>query len=519
MVKGARAGAPAQSDNQARCLPPLFTRTDLRGKVLALRLASVREPPGTGLYYRTVDSMPPIERVAIIGLDCADPGLVFDRWLDQLPNLRRLTQAGLFGPLESCLPPITVPAWSCMACSKDPGTLGVYGFRNRRDWSYENLGIATNLEVRHPRMWDYIGRAGMSSILLGIPQTFPILRPPRGCMVTGFLTPGVDSPYTHPPELAGEIAELVGQYTFDVSDLRTQDKPWLLDRIRQMTAQRFQVARHLASSRSWSLFWMVDMGIDRLHHGFWHFMDAQHRRHVPGDPLENAVRDYYIMVDQQIGELLKVLDEQRTAIWVVSDHGAKRLDGGFCLNDWLIQQGLLVVKTPVLERRRFELADVDWARTKVWGEGGYCGACYINRAGREPNGIVPESEYETLRDELIAKLEALTDPAGLPMGNRAYRPGSLYTELRGCPPDLLVLFGDLHWRSVGTIGNSSLHVFESETGADAANHAREGLYILSHDSLPRGRQPASLYDVLPTTLDLFDAPIPRGLRGSSLMVR
>ena len=161
--------------------------------------------------------MAQVENVAIIGLDCADPTLVFERWLGDLPNLRRLAEAGLWGRLESCVPPVTVPAWSCMASGRDPGALGVYGFRSRRDWSYEDLGLATNLEIRQLRLWDYAARAGLPSITVGVPQTFPIIRPPRGCQVTCFLTPSTRSPYTHPPELAEEIAGLVGDYLLDVS--------------------------------------------------------------------------------------------------------------------------------------------------------------------------------------------------------------------------------------------------------------------------------------------------------------
>ena len=70
----------------------------------------------------------------VIGLDCAAPELVFDRWLDDLPNLKSLYQSGLHGLLRSCDPPITVPAWSVMMSSKSPGRLGVYGFRNRADY-------------------------------------------------------------------------------------------------------------------------------------------------------------------------------------------------------------------------------------------------------------------------------------------------------------------------------------------------------------------------------------------------
>ena len=81
----------------------------------------------------------------VIGLDCAAPELVFDRWLDDLPNLKSLYDHGLHGPLRSCDPPITVPAWSVMMSSKSPGLLGVYGFRNRADHSYDRYSIANSL--------------------------------------------------------------------------------------------------------------------------------------------------------------------------------------------------------------------------------------------------------------------------------------------------------------------------------------------------------------------------------------
>ncbi len=64
-------------------------------------------------------------KVAIIGLDGAEPTLVFDRWLDDLPTLRSLPQTGLWGRLRSVDPPITVPAWRCLLTSRDPGELGL----------------------------------------------------------------------------------------------------------------------------------------------------------------------------------------------------------------------------------------------------------------------------------------------------------------------------------------------------------------------------------------------------------
>jgi predicted AlkP superfamily phosphohydrolase/phosphomutase len=463
--------------------------------------------------------MSAIEKIAIIGLDCAEPSLVFDRWLNDLPNLARLCAQGTFGNLESCMPPITVPAWSCMAASADPGTLGIYGFRNRVDHSYERLSIATSMDVRERRLWEYLDTRGKSSIVLGVPGTFPITRPVRGCMVGCFLSPDVDSDYTWPRELKSEIASVVGDYLIDVKGFRTDNKQWLLDQIYDMTEKRFRLARHLISSRPWDLFWMVEMGTDRIHHGFWQFMDPMHRRYEPGNPFESAIRDYYIRLDALIGELLAAMDLSRTAVWVVSDHGAKCMVGGFCFNDWLIREGYLVMKEPASAPRKFQFDQVDWSRTRVWGEGGYYGRCFINVQGREPQGIVPREGYERLRDELIAKLEALPDHEGRPMGTRAYKPQDIYRKVNGVPPDLVVIFGDLHWRSVGTIGNASPYVFENDTGPDEANHAQQGMYILAHPSLPaQGRRDdASLYDVMPTCLALLGQAPPAGLRGRSLI--
>jgi predicted AlkP superfamily phosphohydrolase/phosphomutase len=457
-----------------------------------------------------------IEKVAIIGLDCAEPSLAFDAWIDDLPNLRRLTQAGLYGNLESCIPPITVPAWTCMAASKDPGTLGIYGFRNRKDNTYEGLRIATNLEVREPRIWDILGRAGKQSITVGVPQTFPIIRPPFGCQITSFLTPSVESEYTYPPQLKREIAEVVGEYILDVKGFRTENKQWLLDQIYEMTDKRFKVCRHLLTTKPWDLFWMVEMGHDRIHHGFWQFMDRQHHRYEPGNPFENAIHDYYVHTDKLIGELLDVMDLEKTAVWVVSDHGSKRMDGGFCFNDWLIREGLLVMKAPVSEKRKFDFADVDWSKTKVWGEGGYYGRCFINTAGREPQGTVPAGQYEAFRNELVAKIEAVPDHEGRPMGTRAYKPQDIYRQVNNVAPDLVVIFGDLRWRSVGTIGNPDVYTFENDTGPDDANHAQQGMYILSHPSLPSERRAVSLYDVAPTTLKMMGFPVPDDMCGTTL---
>ena len=142
---------------------------------------------------------------------------------------------------------------------------------------------------------------------------------------------------------------------------------------------------------------MVEMGSDRIHHGFWQFMDPSHHRYETGNPFESAILDYYQHADRLLGELIELLDLSKTAVWVVSDHGAKCMVGGLCFNDWLIRQGYLVLKEPARDVTQFSYDLVDWSKTRAWGEGGYYGRCFINVRGREPKGIVPPTEYESFR--------------------------------------------------------------------------------------------------------------------------
>src|SRR3954453_3989813 len=112
-------------------------------------------------------------RVAVIGLDCGTPQLLFRDLADEIPNIRKLMADGMWGDLASITPPITVPAWACAMTGKTPGQLGIYGFRNRKDTTYEGLSPATADAVKEPAVWDVLGNAGKKSLLIGVPPGYP----------------------------------------------------------------------------------------------------------------------------------------------------------------------------------------------------------------------------------------------------------------------------------------------------------------------------------------------------------
>jgi predicted AlkP superfamily phosphohydrolase/phosphomutase len=68
-------------------------------------------------------------KICVLGLEGASPEVIFGD--ERLVNLRRLMDLGVYGRLQSEIPPSAVPAWMCMSTSQDPGSLGIYGFRDR----------------------------------------------------------------------------------------------------------------------------------------------------------------------------------------------------------------------------------------------------------------------------------------------------------------------------------------------------------------------------------------------------
>lgn len=457
-------------------------------------------------------------KTLVIGLDCAAPEILFSD--DQLVNLRRLMEMGCYGGLESVVPPITVPAWMCMATSSDPGTLGVYGFRNRVDHSYDRMQIVDSKSIKRLAVWDQVACEGGVAHILGVPPNFPPRRT-SGVSVGCFLTPDTKtSQYTHPPQFADTIRDLTGEYPVDVVDFRNVDRRNLAQQIYDMTAKHFEVIRHIMRHETWDYLQFVEIGLDRIQHAFWKHHDPEHRDHDPESPYGNVIRDYYRYLDQEIGSLLELLDEE-TNILVLSDHGAQRLDGGVCINEWLLQEGLLAIENYPEQPTRLEQLDVDWTRTQAWGEGGYYARIFLNVRGREPQGTIDPRDYEQVRDQLKTRIEAIPNDQGQPMATRVVKPEEAFREVRNVAPDLIVHFDDLRWRSVGSVGHRAVHVQENDTGPDDCNHAQVGAFILAGSQLPlQGEaQGAHLLDMAPTLLQLGGYEIPETMQGSSLIDR
>lgn len=454
-------------------------------------------------------------RLLVIGLDCAPPSLVFDRFAEAMPFVSKLRSEGSFGVLRSTAPPITMPAWASMATGRDPGELGIYGFRNR-DEGY-GLRIATAKDLPYKRVWDHLGEAGFKVAPLFVPPTYPVPAV-RGVSIGCFLTPEDSPKFAFPPRFQRELEERFGPHRPDVMNFRADDPDAVRDELFSSTKERFEILRYVLETHRPDLTFFVEMGTDRLHHAFFHHFFEDYPRFDPEGAYREIGREYYAFIDREIETTVMGLGDEKVDLLIVSDHGARPMLSGIAVNELLRERGYLHLKRTPEGPVAFADAEIDWSRTRAFSEGGYYARVFLNIKGREPEGIVHDRDVPPLLDELERLFLALPDENGAPMKTIVHRPEAVYRRTRGRAPDLMVYLDNLNRRSLGKLGLGGIHHANDDRGPDACNHDWDGIYIANGPNLPKGmRERRSILDIFPTILELFAVEPPSDLIGKSFI--
>jgi predicted AlkP superfamily phosphohydrolase/phosphomutase len=456
-------------------------------------------------------------KVFVFGIDGAPPELVFDKWLANLPNIRGLMEKGLYANMNSAIPPSTIVAWNSMLSGKDTSEIGVFSYTYTDKEGNARLVSSRNIKCR--LLWDIIGEQDKRSIALYVPLSYPV-RQINGCMVSGFLTPSIESDCAYPSRIKEKIKKLGNtEIFFDVAVGLAGHKGLeieaLLKRTYEMTEMQVALLKELIQEEEWDFFVSVMIGTDRLQHMLWRHFDEKHRRFIQNSKYKNALRDYYAYLDKKLGEIMKMLDDD-TVVLVVSDHGMVRQEGKININNWLMKEGYLVLKEGVnlSEKKRFSKGLVDMRRTLAYGSGAYNARIYINREKAGEN-------YERIRNELARKLKNIPDDKGRKMETRVYVAEEIYKDASSpeCP-DLIVYFDDLKWASNPDLGQEGLYSWESAVGADSAGHSRQGCFIISGKGIRnRGKiADVGIEQVAPTILKLLGLQIPQDIEAKPIEV-
>ena len=399
-------------------------------------------------------------RVAVIGLD-GTPASYLRARIDagELPALAALARQGSLVDAWAPLPPISSVSWASASTGVNPGRHGVFGFVERKPESWE-LTFTNVHTIAEPQVWELAGRAGMRSVVVNIPGTYPA-QPQDGILVSGFVSPVLEKS-VQPPELIGFL-EARG-YLIDVDlALGHRDLDAFWDQLVAHHTARTRVLVDLLEREQCDLYYVAFTGTDRLHHFLWEQMERGEA------PWAACFHEYYDRVDASVGELVRRLPDDCRLI-LLSDHGFCRVDQEVFVNRWLERDGWLQLQEPATS-----IASVVPEGTRA-----YCmdpGRLYLNLEGREPGGTVPADDYARVRDELRAWAE------GLPFVKRvATREEAFQGPFADRAPDLVLVSHD-GWDLKGAVRTRELQGKGKLTGM----HTQDNAFVLVRGAHPEGR--------------------------------
>jgi len=331
-------------------------------------------------------------------------------------------------------------------------------------------------------------------------------------------------PITHPSFYSIYLSKLLGPFgtlglaedTWAMNE-RVLGEKGFLDQAYLLHDERKKMWFHSLDRLRDGLLCIVFDLSDRLQHMFFRYLDPEHPANRGKDTSEykDAVYDMYREMDDLVGRTMEYVDD-KTALFVMSDHGFKQFKRGVNINTWLRDRGLLVTKDGAGEGEY--LSSVDWKKTKAYSIG--LDGIYINLKGRERDGTVDPGDFEAVKKAMSEGLLELRD-GDAPAINHVYDVKNDFTgPYRDEGPDLIVGFSEgyrVSWDCAkGTIVD---HVFEDNTKSWSGDHCIDPVLVpgILYSNMKVADENPRLMDIGPTVLDLFGVEIPAYMVGKNIL--
>jgi predicted AlkP superfamily phosphohydrolase/phosphomutase len=292
-------------------------------------------------------------KVIIFGVDAGDWGVMRNLLEEgKLPNFQRLIDQGSTGILKTLLPLQKSPIlWTSIATGKVPEKHGIGGFVHVVS-DGDTVPFTGNAR-RVKAIWNILSESGYKVGVVGWLVTWPA-EEVNGYMVSDYIQYEQEhnirlERQTYPEELFNEVDHLrlipsnvedeavARFFPVSASPEETGALPWHKSYVKMiygMDETMRRVTLYLADKDKDLDFLAIYLnGVDSFGHAFWHY-----RTDVKDSPLSKVIDNYYLWVDEVLGQFMELVDEE-TLLVVCSDHGFHgpryRPDGGIMLGIYM----------------------------------------------------------------------------------------------------------------------------------------------------------------------------------------
>lgn len=256
------------------------------------------------------------KKVAVIGLDGVSWTILHNLLSNNaMPYLDSIVENSAKGVLKSTIPPTTPPAWTSIATGVNPGKHGIYDFV-KLVGGYETK-IITSLDVRYPRIHEMIALAGLKTISINIPFTFPILKIKNSIVVSDW----IGSKICFFPRKIESCMKNYKPYSLSVPSL---------DKLYKETKDRVEAVNTLINKVEWNLFFVI-------------FMEPDHVMHKYGLPTaKNEMEEQYYKIFTEIDKTIERASKIADLLIIISDHGFSEYRYRININSYLAKLGFTV---------------------------------------------------------------------------------------------------------------------------------------------------------------------------------
>lgn len=499
-------------------------------------------------------------RVAIIGLDMGDGGLIRD-WAanGHLPNLASLIAAGTWLDLETTAGILHTSTWPSFATGARPGRHGVY-YPYQPSPGHQEAQLIQPDQYGLPTFWSRADEQGAASIIYDVPETFPAT-PFSGRAIFELGTwAWYGTRKSQPPELLDEIRRRFGPHPLKLEAKRLGLK--FPDRLK-LERRLIKSVDHKRASFEWLLQeaeWDLAVTVFGETHPAGHYLWPESAGVNPDTEHADfdAMRRVYVAIDHAIGKISAALPKNTTFLLVSGDGVTSNNCGWHLLPDVLTQLGYSVPPTQNSDDgkpRRFSLAgiknmlpnsarrliadslpwwlrdkigaslnsaQIDWARSQAFALPTDLEGCIrINLKGREPHGIVePGEEYESLCRKIAGEMRELVNPE---TDESAVRDVWIVREHFDGPyadhlPDITVTWNNAS--PINALTSEAMGIVSGESpDPRTGTHSTKGFAIACGEGFPAGEfATGRLIDLAPTALSLLGKKC-SGMDGSPLIIR
>jgi len=261
------------------------------------------------------------QKVVLIGIDGMDSRLV-EKFLEDMPNFRYIKSQSPTFRFKSIFPPDSTPAWASIYMGLNPAKHGIINFINPAD-KYGKV-VRNKIDDNNFKgrtFWDIAGDNGKRSCIVLPFNIFP------GWQINGSMICRVNTVASKKHPLSAFPSDLIKKYSPSSIDLNMLQEyfslkqlPKLAEMCKKRTYAEGELACKMLVKEKWDLFFIYFSALDGIQHFFWSFYDENHPNYYADNPYKNVIKEFYILIDEMVGEIISHLKEDIPVI-ILSDHG------------------------------------------------------------------------------------------------------------------------------------------------------------------------------------------------------